>query len=146
MQSATNGLEDWIVHYIRTCLYLFMETVTDKFWLELRNERGDTLVECATSKKYKVMNIMFQKNAGRRWTCRGPNGVTETDIDNIPTNRTDIPTDVAVINKVNSGSDHRLVMRSIKLDVEVERKPFMTKRLPEVDATRIGSKKIEFKL
>jgi len=45
-----------------------MEKATCKYGLELRNERGDTLVEWATSRKYKLMNTMFQKKAGRRWT------------------------------------------------------------------------------
>ena len=37
-------------------------------------------------------------------------------------------------------------MSNIKLDVEVERKKWTTKRPPRVDATRIGTKKIEFQL
>ena len=37
-------------------------------------------------------------------------------------------------------------MSNNKLDVEVERKKWMTKRLPRVDATRIGSRKIKFQL
>ena len=45
-----------------------METAASKFELELRYERGDTLVEWATSGKYKIMNTMFQKKAGRiKW-------------------------------------------------------------------------------
>ena len=44
-----------------------MEKATRKFGLELVNERDDTLVEWATSGKYKIMNTMFQKKAGRRW-------------------------------------------------------------------------------
>ena len=47
-----------------------METVTGKFGPGMRNERGDTLVELATSRKYKIMNTMFQKKAGRRWTWK----------------------------------------------------------------------------
>ena len=34
-----------------------METATGKFGLELRNERGDTVVEWATSRKYKIMEM-----------------------------------------------------------------------------------------
>ena len=62
------------------------------------------------------------------------------------TNRPDNVTDVTVINQVNIGSDHILVMSNIKLDVEVERKTLMTRRPQKVDATRIGSKKIEYQL
>ena len=92
------------------------------------------------------MNIMFQKKAGRRWTWKSPNDVTKTDIGYLLTNKPDIVTDVTVINQVNIGSDHKLVMSNIKLDIEAERKTLMTKKLPRVDATRIGSKKIEFQL
>ena len=50
-----------------------MERATGKFGVKLMNERGDTLVEWATSRKYKIMNIIFQKQAGRRWTWESPN-------------------------------------------------------------------------
>ena len=36
--------------------------------LELRNERGNTLVEWTTPRKYKIMNTMLQRKARRRWT------------------------------------------------------------------------------
>ena len=50
------------------------------------------------------------------------NGVTKTGIDNILTNKPDTVTDVTVINQVGIGSDHRMIMSNMKLDVEVERK------------------------
>ena len=99
-----------------------IETTTDKFGVKLRNQRDDTLVESATSRKYKIMNTMFQKKAGRRWTWKSPNGVTKTDTDCILTNRLDIATDVTVINQVNIGSYHIMVMSNIKSDLEVEGK------------------------
>ncbi len=37
------------------------------------------------------------------------------------THRPDIVTDITVINQVNIGSDHRMAMSNIDLDVEVER-------------------------
>ncbi len=37
------------------------------------------------------------------------------------THRPDIVTDITVINQVNIGSDHRMAMNNIDLDVEVER-------------------------
>ena len=57
-----------------------MEMATDQFGLELRNERGDSLVEWATSRKYNIMNTMFQKRAGRRLVWKNSNGVTKTEI------------------------------------------------------------------
>ena len=68
------------------------------------------------------MNTMSQKKAGRKWTSKSPNSVMKTEIDYILTNKTDIVTDVTVINQVNIGSDHRMAMRNIKLVVGVERK------------------------
>ena len=69
---------------------------------------------------------MSQKKAGRRWTWKSPNGVTKADIYYILTNRSGIITDVTVISQVSIGSDHRVVMSNIKLDVEVKRKTLMT--------------------
>ena len=123
-----------------------METATGKFGLGLRNRMRRHLGRIGTMKKVKIVNTMFQKKAGRRWTWKIPNGATKTKIDYILTNRSDIVTDVTVISQVNIGSDHKLVMSNIKLDVEVERDKLMTKRPPRVDATRIGSKKFEFQL
>ncbi|MEG7521681.1 MAG: hypothetical protein M3H12_01060 [Chromatiales bacterium] len=92
------------------------------------------------------MNTMFQNKAGRRSTWKSPNGETKNEIDYILTSRPDIVTDVTVTNQVNTGSDHIMVMSTIKLDIEVERKTLMMKRPPRVDSTQIGSKKIEFQL
>ena len=44
------------------------ERATGCFGLGQRNERGDTLVEWATSQNFDIMNTQFQKKAGRRWT------------------------------------------------------------------------------
>ena len=58
-----------------------MQTATEKFGLELRNETDNTLVEWATSTKNKIRNKMFQKQTGKRWTWNSPNGVTKSEID-----------------------------------------------------------------
>ena len=55
------------------------ERVTGCFGLGQRNERGDTLVEWATAKNFKIMNTQFQKKAGRRWTWRIPDGHTRNE-------------------------------------------------------------------
>ena len=53
-----------------------MDAATGQFGLGLRNKRSDTLVEWATSRKYKIM--------------KSSNGVTKTEIEYILTNRRDI--------------------------------------------------------
>ena len=65
---------------------------------------------------------MIQKKAGRRWTWNSPSGVTNTDIDYILTNRSEVVNDVTVINLVIIGIDFRMVMSNIKLDLDMERK------------------------
>ena len=89
---------------------------TGKIGFEMRKERCDTLVEWSASRKYKIMNIIFQMKEGKRWTWKSPNGVTKTEIDNFLTNRPYIITAETVINQVKIGSDHSMAMNNIKLD------------------------------
>ena len=105
-----------------------MVTAKGKYGLELRNERGDALVGWAPSRKYKIMNTMLLKRAGSRRTWKSPNSTTKAEIDYVLTNRPDIVTDVTVINQVSSGSEDRMVMSNIKLNVEVDRKNYLMTR------------------
>lgn len=122
------------------------ETATGAFGIGNRNERGDTLVEWATSGRYKIMNTMFQKKAKRRWTWRSPDGTTKNEIDYILTNKPDTITDVTVLNRVNIGSDHRMLMSSVRLDTKQERRKLVSKKQPKVDTTLILSRKQEFQI
>ena len=105
----------------------FYNRATGCFGLGQRNERGDTLVEWATSKNFKIMNTQFQKKAGRRWTWRSPDGNTKNEIDYIMTDKPSMVTDVTVINRVNIGSDHRMVMGSITLNTRAQRRKLLNK-------------------
>ena len=123
------------------------ERATGCFGLGQRNERGDTLVEWATSKNFKIMNTQFQKKAGRRWTWRSPDGNTKNEIEYIMTDKPSIVTDVTVINRVNIGSDHRMVMGSITLNTRAERRKLLNKNIrTRVDTEMIGTKKNTFQL
>ena len=123
------------------------ERATGCFGLGQRNERGDTLVEWATSKNFKIMNTQFQKKAGRRWTWRSPDGNTRNEIDYIMTDKPSMVTDVTVINRVNIGSDHRMVMGSITLNTRAERRKLLNKNTrTRVDTQMIGTKKNTFQL
>ena len=79
------------------------ERATGCFGLGQRNERGDTLVEWATSNNFKIMYTQFQKKAGRRWTWRSPDGNTKNEVDYIITDKPSLVTDMTVINRVNIG-------------------------------------------
>ena len=63
---------------------------------------------------------------------------------------TDTPsmvTDVTVINSINIGSDHRMVMGSITLNTRTERRKLLNKNTrTRVDSQMIGTKKNTFQL
>ena len=123
------------------------ERATGCFGLGRRNERGGTLVEWATSKNFKIMNTQFQKKAGRRWTWRSPDGYTKNEIDYIMTDKPSMVTDVTFINRINIGSDHKMVMGSITLNTRAERRKLLNKNTrTRVDTQMIGTKKNTFQL
>ena len=123
------------------------EMATGCFGLGQRNDRGDTLVEWATSNKFKIMNTQVQKKAGRRWTWRRPDGNTNHEIDYIMTEKPSMVTDVTVINRINIESDHRIVMGSVTLNTKAERRKLLNKNTQtRVDTQRIGTKKNTFQL
>ena len=123
------------------------ERATGCFGHGQRNERGDTLVEWATSKNFKITNTQFQKKAGRRWTWRSPDGHTRNEIDYIMTDKPSMVTEVTVINRINIGSDHRMVMGSITLNTRAERRQILNKNTrTRCDTQMIGTKKNTFQL
>ena len=78
--------------------------------------------------------------AGRRWTWRSPDGITKNDY--IMTDKPSMVTDVTVINRVNIGSDHMMVMGSITLNTRAERRTLLNKNTrTRVDTEIIGTKK-----
>ena len=92
------------------------------------------------------MNTQFQKKSGR-WTWRSPDGHTKNDIDYIVIDKPSMVTDVTVINRVNSGSDHRMAMGSITLNTRAERRKLLNKNTrTRVDTQMIGTKKNTFQL
>ena len=63
------------------------------------------------------------------------------------TDKTSMVTDVTVINRVNIGSDHRMVMGSIPLNTRAERRKLLNKNTrTRVDTQMIGTKKKTFQL
>ena len=93
------------------------------------------------------MNTQFQKKAGRRWTWRSPDGNTKNEIDNIMTDKPSMITDVTVLNRINIGRDHRMVMGSTTLNTRAERRKLLNKNTrTRVDTRMIGSKKNMFQI
>ena len=93
------------------------------------------------------MNTQFQEKAGTRWTWRSPGGHTKNEIDYIMTDKPSMVTGVTVINRINIGSDHRMVMGSITLNTRAERRKLLNKNTrTRVDTQMIGTKKNTFQL
>ena len=83
------------------------------------------------------MNTQFQKKVGR-----SPDGNTKNEIDYIMTDKPRMVTDVTVLNRVNVGSDRRMVMGSITLNTRAERRKLLNKKTwTRVDTQIIGIKK-----
>ena len=75
-------------------------------------------------------------------TRRSPDGNTKNEIDYIMTNTPSMVTDVTVINRVNIGSDHRMVMGSITLNTSAERRKLLNKNTrTRVDTQMFRTKK-----
>ena len=93
------------------------------------------------------MNTQFQKKAGTRCTWRSPDGNTKNEIDYIMTDKPSMITDVTVLNRVNIGSDHRMVMGYSTLNTRGERKKLLNKNTrTRVDSQMIRTKKNTFLL
>ena len=91
--------------------------VINKYGTGQRNERETTLLEFARSRGLHIANGKYQKKKNTLWTWQSPDGCTRNQIDFIMTTRKDTIMDVAVINRVNTGSDHRLVRSKVKFNV-----------------------------
>ena len=119
------------------------ETSIGNHGIGTRNERGQRLIEFAEARSLSIMNTFFEKRLDRKWTWKSPSGV-KNEIDFILSNRRDIVKDVSVINKVNVGTDHRMVRSKIKLGLKIERKKLIRKPLPNLE--NLKNKATEFSL
>uniref|UniRef100_A0A0K0D8E0 Endo/exonuclease/phosphatase domain-containing protein n=1 Tax=Angiostrongylus cantonensis TaxID=6313 RepID=A0A0K0D8E0_ANGCA len=72
-------------------------------------EQGERLLEFIMATKTIHGNSQFQKPHRQRWKWESPNGEYHNEIDHIIVNRKFCLTDVAVVPKFYTGSDHRLL-------------------------------------
>lgn len=100
------------------------ETSLGNFGTLGRNERGETLLGFLLQNNLFQMNSFFVKKLHRRWTWESPDGKTRNEIDYIISDKKQIITDVSVLNKFTTGSDHRMVRATIKIDLKKETKSF----------------------
>ena len=86
-----------------------------------RNHRGQMLADFMEKEGLFMMNSFFKKPPHRKWTWLSPDGSTRNEIDFILSTRRHIFNDVSVINRVKTGSDHRLVRGTLNINVQLER-------------------------
>lgn len=112
-----------------------------------RNHRGQMLVNFLEREGLFLMNSFFKKQPQRKWTWQSPDTMTKNEIDFIMTNKKHIFRDVSVINRFNTGSDHRLVRGSLNINFKAERFRLMKARLrPTLLQTMTGSETFQSNL
>lgn len=97
------------------------------FGLGTRNIRGEMLLDFLNKEQMYCMNTFFKKQPQRKWTWRSPDGAIKNEIDYILTTDKQLCTDVSVLNRFNTGSDHRIVRATISINTHLERKKQMEK-------------------
>lgn len=121
------------------------ETCMGKFDYGSRNNRGDTLVNFSERHGLKIMNTFFEKKANRRWTWISPNKTTKNEIDFILTDKPRSVTDVSVLNKFNTGSDHRLVRATFTINTRIERQR-LTRQTKRPNHLKLSEKASQFQI
>ncbi|XP_022829298.1 craniofacial development protein 2-like [Spodoptera litura] len=112
-----------------------------------RNHRGQMLVNFLEKEGLFLMNSFFKKQPQRKWTWRSPDTMTKNEIDFIMTDKKRIFRDVSVINRFNTGSDHRLVRGTLNIEHKFERARLMKSTLrPNLLQTVVGSESFQLKL
>uniref|UniRef100_A0A914WAU7 Endonuclease/exonuclease/phosphatase domain-containing protein n=1 Tax=Plectus sambesii TaxID=2011161 RepID=A0A914WAU7_9BILA len=89
------------------------EQATGQFGRGERNKRGQMLVDFCEARRIVIGNTLFKKGSRRKWTWRSANGETLNEIDFVLSSHREIFTDVSVLKKFTTGSDHRLVRATI---------------------------------
>lgn len=114
------------------------------FGLGVRNERGTGLVQFAAAENLRIEDTYFKKKKSKKWIW-SPNGETKNEIDYILSSK-NIMLNIDVIQRVNVGSDHRLVRGTIRLNTKLERKKMVRSGKPKINIEALMQEKEEFQL
>ncbi len=121
-------------------------SVMGKYGTGIRNERGDRLIEFARSRNLYIANGKFQRKEKNLWTWKSPDGATRNQIDFIMTNQRDTIMNISVINRVNTGSDHRLLRSKVKFNTKIERLKLASRSKPAINYDVLHTKSEAFQL
>ena len=111
-----------------------------------RNERGDRLIEFTTSRKLYIANSKFQKKDSRKWTWKSPDGSTKNEIDFIMVNQESTIENLTVLNRVNVGSDHRLVRARFNFNTNIDRAKLVKSKTPKIDYIALKARQELFQI
>ena len=111
-----------------------------------RNERGERLIEFATSRKLYIANSKFPKKSSRKWTWKSPDGSVKNEIDFIMTNKSNTIEDLTVLNRVTIGSDHRLVRCKVNFNTRIERAKLVKPTKSRIDYQQLKAQQSMFQL
>ncbi|KAJ0179579.1 hypothetical protein K1T71_005291 [Dendrolimus kikuchii] len=117
------------------------------YGLGRRNHRGQMLVNFLEMQGLFLMNSFYKKKLQRRWTWQSPDTVTKNEIDFIMADKKHIFRDVSVVNRFNTGSDHRLVRGTLNIDFKAERLRLIKSNLrPTPPQIILGSEQFQLEL
>lgn len=113
------------------------------FGLGKRNRRGQAMVDFLNKEKIYCLNTFFEKHHKRKWTWRSPDNKVKNEIDYILATEKRICTDVSVLNRFDTGSDHRLVRAKLQVNNRMERRRLIAKKIRPI-RYKMKEKKDEF--
>jgi hypothetical protein len=119
--------------------------VMGKYGTSDRNKRGDRLIEFAASRNMYITSGKFQKKLSRLWKWRSPGSNIKNEIDFIMTNRPETVKNVTIMNRVNTGSDHRMVRCKLDFQIIIERRKLVRKPIIGINYDELH-KRYEFQL
>lgn len=100
-----------------------------KFGLGTRNERGQTMIDFLNKERLYCMNTFYKKHPKRKWTWKSPDNRIKNEIDYVLTSNPQLCLDVSVINRFDTGSDHRLVRARIHVNTRHQRKALVERKI-----------------
>lgn len=83
--------------------------------------------------KYHLYCTFFQKPKQGKWTWKSPDGFTKNEIDYVISNVKPVCKDDSVLNKIHTGSRHKVIGVGFKLDLQKERNKLIN--LPKFPTT-----------
>ncbi|XP_070152510.1 craniofacial development protein 2-like [Polyergus mexicanus] len=99
------------------------------FGLGKRNRRGQAMVDFLNKEGIYCLNTFFEKQHERKWTWRSPDNTVKNEIDYVLVIEKRICMDVSVLNRFDTGSDHRLVRAKLQIDTRMERRRLIAKKI-----------------